>query len=160
MQPFAVMSLLSMKAVSCSMPDSYEGNISALAEAAGKEITGLETAQDQLSIFEKINMDSTAKQLMTIVDSWDSMKVQYEDMVQSYKKQDLAALYQAVVSAPDFKDNLNTLLFDRNAKWVPEIEKLARKQATFIAVGAGHLWGDKGLIHLLRQEGYTLEPVH
>jgi len=28
-----------------------------------------------------------------------------------------------------------------------------------IAVGAGHLPGDQGVIKLLRKEGYTVEPV-
>ena len=28
-----------------------------------------------------------------------------------------------------------------------------------IAIGAGHLAGEKGLIKLLRKEGYTVKPV-
>lgn len=31
--------------------------------------------------------------------------------------------------------------------------------SVLIAVGAGHLPGEKGLISLLRQKGYTVEPV-
>ena len=31
--------------------------------------------------------------------------------------------------------------------------------SVLIAVGAGHLPGDKGLISLLRKEGYTVTPV-
>lgn len=160
MQPFVVMSVLSMKAINCPLPDSYEGNISQMADSAGKEIVGLETAEDQLAIFEKMNKDSMAKQLVEMVDEWDSIKVLYQKMMKSYENQDLAALYEAIISSPDSKGNLNTLLYERNEKWIPEIEKLAGEQATFIAVGAGHLWGDKGLIHLLREEGYTVEPVH
>jgi uncharacterized protein len=34
-----------------------------------------------------------------------------------------------------------------------------KKQAVFVAVGAGHLVGEKGLIALLKKEGYTLRPI-
>jgi uncharacterized protein len=33
------------------------------------------------------------------------------------------------------------------------------KQSLVIAVGAGHLPGDKGVINLLRKAGYKVEPV-
>ena len=32
-------------------------------------------------------------------------------------------------------------------------------KSTLIAVGAGHLPGDKGVLSLLRQAGYTVEAV-
>jgi hypothetical protein len=34
-----------------------------------------------------------------------------------------------------------------------------KKEAVFVAVGAGHLVGEKGLINLLRKEGYTVTPL-
>jgi uncharacterized protein YbaP (TraB family) len=33
------------------------------------------------------------------------------------------------------------------------------KKKTFVAVGAGHLAGDRGIIALLREKGYKLTPV-
>ena len=33
------------------------------------------------------------------------------------------------------------------------------QKPVFFAVGAGHLWGENGLISLLRKEGYTVEPL-
>jgi uncharacterized protein YbaP (TraB family) len=38
------------------------------------------------------------------------------------------------------------------------IEKMDNK-SMFFAVGAGHLYGDNGLISLLRKAGYTVIPV-
>ena len=34
-----------------------------------------------------------------------------------------------------------------------------KKNSIFIAVGAGHLVGEKGLIELLRKEGYTVRAI-
>ena len=39
------------------------------------------------------------------------------------------------------------------------IEGLIKKQATFIAVGAAHLGGEKGVLNLLKLKGYTIEPL-
>ena len=34
-----------------------------------------------------------------------------------------------------------------------------QSKSCFIAVGAGHLAGENGLINLLKKQGYTVEPI-
>lgn len=34
-----------------------------------------------------------------------------------------------------------------------------QKESTFFAVGAAHLGGEIGIIHLLRKAGYTVKPI-
>ena len=52
----------------------------------------------------------------------------------------------------------NDLLIRRNLAWLPEIRKQSAKQSTLFAVGIAHLPSEKGLIELLRQEGYQVTP--
>lgn len=53
----------------------------------------------------------------------------------------------------------NKLIYDaRNTCWMKLIPDLIRENSCFIAVGAGHLPGDRGLIHQLRKLGYTVVP--
>lgn len=158
-KPFALMSLLYSKIIPCMVPSSYEGNITDVAHTQHKEIVGLESVSDQMAAIESMNEDSTAKSILDMFENLDSFKTQYGQMLALYKRQALPELYKMILESPDYKDDLNTLLFDRNAKWIPEIEKLAKAQSTFIAVGAGHLWGDKGVIALLKKRGYTVLPV-
>jgi uncharacterized protein YbaP (TraB family) len=40
------------------------------------------------------------------------------------------------------------------------MSEFMKKQATFFAVGAGHLGGKTGVVSLLKKQGYTLTPVH
>ncbi|WP_162902885.1 TraB/GumN family protein [Taibaiella koreensis] len=157
--PFALVSFLYLKAITCTIPESYEGNITKLAAKQHKEVLGLETVEDQVKVIEAINVDSIAKAVLRIAGDLDSFRLTYAQMLAVYKQQDMPALYQQIIESPDYKDDLNTLLFDRNKKWVPAIIDMAKAQPVFVAVGAGHLWGDKGVIALLRQEGYTVEPV-
>ncbi|MDE6062759.1 MAG: TraB/GumN family protein [Duncaniella sp.] len=51
------------------------------------------------------------------------------------------------------------MLNKRNANWVRMMAGLLPTASILIAVGAGHLPGEKGLISLLRKEGYTVKPV-
>jgi len=157
--PFALISFLYLKAVSCPIPDSYEGHLTKDAQAQHKEILGLETVAEQMKVIEDMNPDTVARSVLQMVEHIDSFKNVYDTMLSLYKKQDLPALYGLIIQSPDYKDDLDALLFSRNRKWVPLIEDMVHTQATFIAVGAGHLWGDKGVIALLREQGYQVEPV-
>jgi len=49
---------------------------------------------------------------------------------------------------------------DRNKNWIPLINDYIHKKPSFIAVGAGHLPGQNGVIQLLKNEGYTVTPVY
>jgi uncharacterized protein YbaP (TraB family) len=50
-----------------------------------------------------------------------------------------------------------TLLFDRNRDWIPVIEAAARERdSVFVAFGAAHLIGEKGVLALLQDNGWTV----
>ena len=51
------------------------------------------------------------------------------------------------------------LIYNRNRNWVQKLKTLMPEKSLTIAVGAGHLAGEKGLIKLLRKEGYSVKPV-
>jgi uncharacterized protein YbaP (TraB family) len=56
------------------------------------------------------------------------------------------------VTKEDFLDN-------RNKRWIPKLVQLMNTKTIFIAVGAGHLAGENGLIQLLRNQGYIVSPI-
>ena len=51
------------------------------------------------------------------------------------------------------------LLYKRNADWIPKLEKIFEQDKVFVAVGAGHLQGPRGVIELLKQRGYTVQRI-
>ncbi|HEX2607399.1 MAG TPA: TraB/GumN family protein, partial [Flavisolibacter sp.] len=53
----------------------------------------------------------------------------------------------------------NLLLYNRNANWAKKLDGLLEQNSLVVAVGAGHLPGEKGVISLLRKAGYKVEPV-
>ena len=59
-------------------------------------------------------------------------------------------------STPEEDDQL---IYSRNANWIKFMPQIMKDKPTFFAVGAGHLPGDKGVLQLLRNAGYTIEGV-
>jgi uncharacterized protein YbaP (TraB family) len=52
------------------------------------------------------------------------------------------------------------LLYDRNARMLERMQLQLKTGAAFIAVGALHLYGEKGLLNLLERDGYRLTRVY
>jgi uncharacterized protein YbaP (TraB family) len=83
-----------------------------------------------------------------------------KDMLAIYAKQNGHAIYDyALKVSPEMNFFQNELLDQRNIKWVEYLSPQFQQTSFFVAVGAGHLGGEKGLIKLLRNQGYTVTPI-
>jgi uncharacterized protein len=51
------------------------------------------------------------------------------------------------------------MVYARNADWIPKLEKILAQGDVFIAVGADHLSGPKGVVAMLQKRGYKLTRV-
>lgn len=139
---------------------SYEVELSEKAKEQNKMISGLETIDEQLSIIDSIPLKDQAAMLVESLKSTDADSG-YDEMVEKYLQQDIEGLNDVINESPEAKDIelMNSLLKDRNIKWISIMKKMMETSPTFFAVGAGHLGGNDGVIKLLRKEGYTLSPV-
>ena len=80
-------------------------------------------------------------------------------MLVMYKNQQLGALVNLINKDEATSEYEPLLLSDRNKNWVEQLKTQMKTQSVFTAVGAGHLVGNKGLINLLKKEGYMVEPL-
>ena len=53
----------------------------------------------------------------------------------------------------------DVLIYNRNKAWAEKLPAIMKAAPTFVAVGALHLPGEKGLLNLLKRQGYTVEAV-
>ena len=51
------------------------------------------------------------------------------------------------------------MVFDRNESWIPMLEAMFAEGDAFVAVGAGHLRGKRGLVERLRERGWSVTNV-
>ncbi|SDH08939.1 hypothetical protein SAMN04487996_12852 [Dyadobacter soli] len=158
-KPFVLMGPLFNAVLDCQ-PQSYE---MALVELAGKqksEVIGIETLEEQMAIFDTIPYKDQAKMLLTLIDSLPSAKKEFESLVALYKSQNINELYGMTLKSEfGMEGNEQVMLFARNQKWIPRIRRIASAKPTFFAVGAAHLGGERGVIALLRKEGFVVRAV-
>jgi uncharacterized protein YbaP (TraB family) len=159
MKPFFVMSMLYMNLLSCQ-PQSYELIFTQMATNSKKEMLGLETVEFQMGVFDKIPYEKQAEMLVGMVKKKEDSAKEFSDMVALYKAQDVEGLLKVMDESEwDFNGYEDILLSNRNAAWVPIMEKAMQEKPTFFAVGAGHLGGAKGVLSLLKKKGYTVKAV-
>lgn len=160
MKPYMLVAMLYPKMMPCKQISGVEQELMKMAKDQKKEILGLETMAFQASVFDSIPYQQQAQELLKSIDSIAHFRQYFDSMVTVYKSQQLNKIEGL------FNDNemgmaehQDVLLDNRNKNWVQQLKTIMKKDPVFIAVGAGHLPGDKGVISLLKKEGYTVRPV-
>lgn len=159
LKPLILLSLIAQKSFECENTSSYEMNLIDMSKEKNMPVEGLETSIAQMKIFDDMKDEEIKKILWEgLEDSENDNKVQKE-MVGAYKRQDINALHDIILSSSEFKNQEDALINNRNKNWAELLPKLMKEKSCFIAVGAGHLAGQKGVINLLRQAGYKVTSV-
>jgi len=160
-KPFMVSAMLYPKMINCEM-QSVEQKLMDVTKEQKEEIFGLESVEDQLKVFDAIPYEVQMNELIkTAKNDLEKDKKEMDLFMNIYKSEDISAMYNAT---QDSENEITSkfeeiLLSDRNKKWIPIIEKVAKEKPTFFGVGAGHLGGELGVIQLLRKKGYKVEAV-
>jgi len=158
-KPFMMMGPMFNKILGCE-PQSYELNLMGLAGKQKSEVIGLESIEEQMAIFDTIPYDRQAGMLVNMIDKMPETRKEFHELVGLYKQQDLQGLYNLTLKSEFGMDGQDeVMLFQRNQNWISRIDKIIHEKPTFIAVGAAHLGGDKGVISLLRKAGYKVRAV-
>ncbi|MCH6198232.1 TraB/GumN family protein [Aquiflexum sp. LQ15W] len=158
LKPFVLSSMVLIKMLPCAEQSSYEIFLTEKAKEQAKAVKGLESVAFQMGVFDQIPQKLQIDELGKMVTNPEGMD-EFDKLVGAYLDQDLDMLYDLITENDMFREYGNLLLEDRNKNWIPKIEELAKEQATFIAVGSGHLGSETGVIALLRKAGYTVEAV-
>ncbi|MFT5859524.1 MAG: hypothetical protein ACI865_001627 [Flavobacteriaceae bacterium] len=159
LKPIAVVQIV-MQASASNDQMSYEIKLEEIATEIELTINGLETYQEQLSFFDSLDTAMQTEMIMQSIRENSDDAFFDQQMLALYTSQNIDGLYQLMIEDDSFDSRMQAVfLDDRNIKWIPKIKENIRNARTFIAVGAGHLGGPKGLIRLLETEGYTLTPI-
>jgi len=162
-KPMLAASMIMQTSTDCDNAISMEQLIMQEAKKEAKEIKGMETMAYQLSIFDSIPYEVQAKQLVSFItdeNTEEKATKDYDEMATAYRNQELSKL-EALINKEEFGLNNFTdlLLYNRNKNWVNRMNTIFSSASAVVAVGAGHLPGEKGIINLLRKAGYTVEPI-
>ena len=160
-KPMLAASTLMQASLNCKKQVAMEQLVMKEAKAHGKGIKGLETMAFQMSIFDSIPYSLQAKQLFSYIDNYEkeSDNSEFEELTKAYLSQELDKL-EAITKKEDagMASFTEILLYRRNEQWTKKLAEMMTNQSLVVAVGAGHLPGERGVINLLRKAGYKVEP--
>jgi uncharacterized protein YbaP (TraB family)/predicted Zn-ribbon and HTH transcriptional regulator/putative component of toxin-antitoxin plasmid stabilization module len=137
------------------METIVDGYLYGLALRMGKWTGGIEDVADQLNLIDEIGGELTPEK---VLQPESAMRSSLEQMVKIYVNQDMQSLagYSDSEYNKEWKD---AVLIHRNIKMARRMDSLSNIRTMFFAVGAAHLPGDSGVISLLRNKGFLVEPV-
>jgi uncharacterized protein YbaP (TraB family) len=127
-----------------------------------KAIEALETADSQLRVFSSFS-DELQDQLLlsTLLDASKATEI-LDRTLAAWSSGNTEAMDDLINrdarDHPVLQPLMETMFYERNDAMTRKIEKFLETGKTyFVAVGAGHLVGERGIVNQLRRKDYTVE---
>ena len=136
-----------------------------LAMNQGKPVSALETLGFQFGLlYNSMSLQRQADLLVCTLSNMDQSLDRVKRLTNAYMKQDLDELYKVSEEKDGTlcdatPEETAALIDNRNINWANELPAMMQEAPAFIAVGALHLPGAKGVLNLLKEKGYQVEPM-
>lgn len=163
MKPWVVMIMFSLP------PGNYDNildvSLMKMALKQNKNISGLETAQEQFEVFDGMAVEDQAVLLKNTLKYYPNLTKQFESLLLAYLEKDLEKLTIIGHSQVEAKEQalfdrmMKRLVNDRNERMVSRLLPKLQSTSNFVAVGALHLPGEDGLLNLLNKQGFTVTRI-
>lgn len=146
---------------------ALDSRLLAVARRAHMRIQALESVEEQVASFDSIPVASQVALLKHALTHRDALEVENETMIRAWLAGDLAALVRFPARmnsqnpgvAPHYEELLRHLVHNRTVLMHYRLSQPLRSGRTFVAVGAMHLQGAKGLLSLIEQDGYRVTRI-
>ena len=143
-------------------PDQgVEMQIERRAQKDHKPILGLETLEQQLGQLEGLTSAQQARFLELTLDDMHDADHDTDELMRAWRSGDTERLADLMSREyREFPELYRALVTERNARWLPQIERFLRDDRDYmVVVGALHLVGREGLLELARHAGISAVPV-
>lgn len=135
-------------------PQFMDAFFQQFAESSNRTVFPLETIYEQTKSLSEIPFQED-------VNAFNALSISKERLLEIYLSGHLETIDRVLRGAwSSNKEAYNQLIVERNKKMSQQLDSLFKSEATFCAVGAGHLFGKEGLIQQLRNKGYLLRPIN
>lgn len=139
---------------------SYDLTIMSIAGEKEIPLIGLETIEEQLGFFDEVPIDKMAEMIIESIRDYEKEAKNIIKLMELYSKEKVDKLIPLLnKQSPEFMEFADLFLYNRNRAWVPKLSEEMKDKSCFVAVGAGHLFGENGLIDLFEKKGYTLTAI-
>ncbi len=130
----------------------------------GMRVEGLETLEEHLGFIDAVPLRDHATMLRELVEQLEEEPDRFDRLVEDYLDGDMSRVLGELEAEarkdPAARAFKEALLDQRNRQMVERMIPLLERGKTFVAVGAAHLPGDEGMLHLLERRGYRVTRLH
>ncbi len=127
------------------------------AKSQKKDTEELETIKEHYQVLNEIPINKQLSMLYSSVRNISKLKKSFKKLLEHYLDQDIRFLYQNAKKNSGAARHL--LIHKRNIKMTEKLNSIIQSYSVFAAVGAAHLYGKYGMIHLLKSKGIKVAPV-
>ncbi|MBQ9415005.1 MAG: TraB/GumN family protein [Clostridia bacterium] len=148
-----------------------EDHIITAANKQGIPVLEIESAEEQYHMLDQFSDELNLWLIEDLLDSQDEYGEQTAALYEAWLAGDyeqLCALNGMGDDLSEYSEEEQALLKEYNQKLLDDrnvgMAKAAKRyledgKTVFLAVGAAHMLGDAGIVHLLEQEGYAVEQI-
>lgn len=174
LRPWAVMGSIALPACEAERKASgqpvLDQALGLRARDAGQQIVGLETMESQMKVMASLPDDLMVEALVETARMAGQLDDVIETMTALYLEGELGTIWAMMQhlgpeglrpqpKQENYASFQREIIDRRNARMVEAATPLIDKGNAFIAVGALHLPGEKGVINLLKERGYSIAPL-
>jgi hypothetical protein len=138
-----------------------------LARARRLPLHQIEGVEEQIFTFDEFPMESQVALLKHSLAHRDELAELADRTLEAYLERDLAAIWrlreQFIARHPEIAPHqavmTKRVVYDRSVVMAFRMQRQLRRGDAFVALGALHLYGEKGVLALLEADGYRAERV-
>ncbi|OFX62092.1 MAG: hypothetical protein A2046_16780 [Bacteroidetes bacterium GWA2_30_7] len=158
-KPFFIMSQVMQAGMSKDKELPLDMYFLDLAHKANKKTLGIEKFEEQMAAVDQISLQEQVRMLLESAKDTVKEEDSFDKLLEAYLSENLDQMLKLSNDSTMPANFNDAFLINRNVRMAQQIAKFSKKQTTFNAIGAAHLGGPKGVIELLRQKGFIVEPV-
>lgn len=157
MQPMFILNIFLSDILPKVHPQPLDHALYRVALQSKLDITGLESMDDQINIVRRLDLDQQFIQLKSIAQNPSKARSNTLRLMEYYAKGDISTLYH--LGRRSLGKYRHVLLTERNHKMTNRLFSIVGSTSIFAAVGAGHLYGNNGMLKLLKNKGLKVVKV-
>ena len=162
LKPWAVFSIMGRPKPVHAL--SLESALKNIAQAANRQVAGLESMEEIVAALDGLKINDQIEILNDTICNHKKIIRDTATLVQLYLDRDLDGIWkfnnQPHRDEEVFNRFMEKLVYERNIRLLDRMKKYLDNGRAFIAVGAMHLAGEKGLLNSLQAEGYQLDRIY
>ncbi|WIO74638.1 TraB/GumN family protein [Porticoccaceae bacterium LTM1] len=126
-----------------------------------KSFGHLETIEQQLALLSKDPDENFDQDVGYFLEKMAETETIWNDLRLAWRTGDFDTLEKLTIDEfKEYPDVYDEFLVERNHNWIPQIEAMFDAEGIeFVMVGAAHLVGEDGVLKLLKEKGYLVEPL-